>query len=120
MNKLNFINKEKLSRMYGKRMNIRQVAEIYLEEMPPLVESLRDISCDEIDFERVKHRAHSLVGSFSMLCADQVAAEAKNLELAADERDMSKVRLYRLSLLGYVDALTRELKQLAREPRLAY
>ena len=73
--------------MYGKRMDTRQVAEIYLQEMPPLVESLRKISHGKVDFETVKHRAHSLVGSFSMLCAEPVASEARNLEQAAAARE---------------------------------
>ena len=102
--------------MYGKRMETRQVAEIYLQEMPPLVESLRKISHGNIDFETVKHRAHSLVGSFSMLCAEPVAAEARNLEQAAAARDGSKVRLYCASLLGYLDALNKELVDLTRQP----
>ena len=100
-------------------MDTRQVAEIYLEEMPPLVESLRNISHGKIDFETIKHRAHSLVGSFSMLCAEPVAAEARNLEQAAAARDGSKVRLYCASLLGYLDALNQELVELTRQPQPA-
>ncbi len=95
-------------------MDPRQVAEIYLQELPPVVESLRKISHGKTDFETVKHRAHSLVGSFSMLCAEPVAAEARNLEQAALARDESKVRLYCASLLGYLDALAKELVELTR------
>ena len=116
MKSLNFIDLLKLRRMYGKRMDTRQVAEIYLQEMPPLVESLRKISHGKVDFETVKHRAHSLVGSFSMLCAEPVASEARNLEQAAAARDESKVRLYCASLLGYLDALKQELVELTRQP----
>ena len=115
MQSLNFIDIVKLKRIYGKRMDTRQVAEIYLQEMPPLVEALRKIRHGRIDFETVKHRAHSLVGSFSMLCAEPVAVEARNLEQAAAAGDASKVRLYCASLLGYLDALTEELVELTRQ-----
>lgn len=109
-----FIDRDQLTKLYGKRMPHQQVAQIYLEEMPPIVESLERLHRDDdLQFDEVRHRAHSMAGSFSMLCVEKISTEARKLEAAALMRDRSKVKHYCRALLEYLDGLTRELVELA-------
>lgn len=73
----------RLNERFGARLPVSEVAKIYLEEMPPVLEKLARYGQSDLDFQNMEATAHGVKGSFSMIGADKVVASASQLEKAA-------------------------------------
>lgn len=110
-----YVDTEALALRFGEKVDLHQIATIYLEELPPVIDSLSALQTEQVDFDAIKRKAHNVIGSFGMLAARPVVETAKELELAAEQHRELEVRRHCGALLGHLGALSAELEILSNE-----
>jgi signal transduction histidine kinase/CheY-like chemotaxis protein len=97
---------------YGNDNAYLDVLRSYCLHTPSLLEQLRSLAAGNTDLEGYTIAVHGLKGSSYGICADEAGREAEKLENAAREGDVDYVKKTNESLIGMVNMLLLDLKEL--------
>lgn len=91
------------------------VIEIYREELPSQIASLKDAVHSGLSRKIVTARAHSLKGSLGMISANELSSLAAQIEASSNELSEKELQSLCGSLIGGLRALEAELAQLSAD-----
>lgn len=111
-NKVNtrHFNHETLSAKFGGPQVTLEIAKIYLEESPALVDGFRAAGETTADFEQLDSCAHKLKGSLGMLGAVALTSLAASLNKACREKNEQAAMFYYRELLYGLHCLGEEVE----------
>lgn len=101
-----------LERAGGDEELLREIAEIYLAEYPPLLEGIRS-AVDAGDADALQRSAHTLKGSLATMGAEPGAALALSLESQGRENHLQSAAAVLLRLEEELARVHREIRAVA-------
>jgi HPt (histidine-containing phosphotransfer) domain-containing protein len=79
-----------LRRVEGDRTMLREILEIFFEDLPPSIERLRSTVLAE-QWEDARREAHSMKGTAANMGATELSSDSKELESSIKTRDFTLV-----------------------------
>jgi two-component system sensor histidine kinase/response regulator len=101
-----------LDRLDGDEPLMHEMAVLFLEECPSMLDAVRDGICQG-DTHLVQRAAHALKGALLSLSADPVAQTSGQLETLADAGELERCRTLVALLELQIERLQSELRLLA-------